>query len=116
MNIEIPNNCDFRTAVKVFRVKFISNARMEGETVSGFAARMGVSRKAMQLMLKENTDGLSFENSKWHCTFCDSNQNIRMHHIHGKQKKDLIPLCENCHRTFHSLNRSYKPPIKSEQP
>lgn len=40
------------------------------------------------------------------CVLCDSYKNIRVHHIDGDNKnnidKNLITLCESCHRMIHS--------------
>lgn len=60
------------------------------------------------------------EEQKW-CQLCGSTSNLHIHHIYYRSQggmtieKNLIRLCENCHRLVHSNKKKYQPMLLEKQ-
>jgi len=115
MNIEIEDSLNYRGALLHFQKTWIADKLLRFVTISATARLTGLTRKGLQLMLKRisclNAGSIKYLGKEAMCLFCKSTEDIRLHHIDGKDTSaEIVCLCQVCHMKFHSLNRRYKTP------
>ncbi len=115
MIIEIDDDLKFYDAELDFKVQWIHKSRGEGESLTGFSERKGITRRTIGLiMMKHNERQAKQRACASACYFCGSESFIEAHHIEGRaHTREVIMLCQACHAKFHNLNKKYRKPTRA---
>lgn len=110
MEIIIEDNLLFKEAMRQMEKQWFLQERRDGERGVAFAKRINTTRVTINRVLGINSVHRKTSHriqDMCRCEFCNTNEDLQVHHVYGRKVNETTYLCIHCHRKFHLLERRF---------